>query len=124
MQVYLSPIAAAVQRCAQVVDQKAGEETGRKKEKKKGVREEVEKWEDRRGALAHLSNKHFLCFSPVKAVFHSTCDIHLNHRTGKHNFIFWVRQMVPLLRRLITVMHNINKGKHLKGKCNLPRVQG
>lgn len=35
MQVYLSPIAAAVQRCAQVVDQKAGEETGRKKEKKK-----------------------------------------------------------------------------------------
>lgn len=70
-----------------------------------------EERQDRETALDHFLTS---IFSSVIADFLSTCDIHLNHSSEKYNSIFWVRQVVPLLRRLIIMLHNINKGKHLK----------
>lgn len=75
--------------------------------------------------LAHLSASVFFVF-PLLKLF-STPHMIFILITGRESIIsfflfFGVRQMVPLLRRLITMLHNINKSKYLKGKCNLPQV--
>ena len=70
--------------CSGGGSERGGEE---KKDKNKSERGGGEVGGQARGAGSSL-NKHFLCFSSVKAVFNSTCDIYLNHKTGKHNSIF------------------------------------